>query len=470
VVYGYDRLHRLYREVKSKTYLNVKDSDLASQIASSAGLRTNVEQTRIVYDHLYQHNQSDLNFLMQRAWRIGYECFVDDGTLVFRRPVHNDAAVTLEWGADLRSFQPRMTLAEQVEETIVKGWDVEMKAAIVGRAKKGQLYPKISEAGAVDNWTSALGNKGKMIIVDQPVFNQTEADLLAAARLDEISGAFIEAEGTAFRRPEIRAGKVIKLEKLGRRLSGTYLVTHATHRYTAEGIMTTFGVRGTRTGLLAEQLTPQTPLDRWPGVVSAIVTNTDDPQKWGRVKVKFPWMADDAESDWARVVGSGAGANAGFCSIPAVNDEVVVAFRHGDFGQPVVLGGLWNGKDALPKQVADVASGEQPQVRTWQSPKGHQITLYDNGDNKLEIKTAGGHQVLLDDAGTKIMVKSSGGLTVTLDDGGQKITVESGGDIELNATAGMTLKANGTFKVNAASMNLEASGPVTIKGAMINLN
>jgi len=471
IVSGYDRLHRLYREVKSKTYLNVKDSDLASQIASSAGLRVDAQQTQTIYDHLYQHNQSDLNFLMQRAWRIAFECFVDDGKLVFRKPLQDDASVTLKWGEELRTFQPRMTLAEQVEETIVKGWDVSKKEVIIGRANRGQLYPKIKESDDVGKWASALGSHSKMVIVDQPVFSQSEADLLAAARLDEISGAFVEAEGIAFRRPDIKAGKVVKLEKLGKRLSGNYLVTHAAHRYTSAGIETTFAVRGTRTGLLSDQFSPHNPLDRWPGVAPAIVTNSDDPENWGRVKVKFPWMADDAESDWARVVGIGAGAHAGFCTIPAVNDEVIVAFCHGDFGQPVVIGGLWNGKDALPSQVANAASGEKPQVRTWQTPKGHQITIYDNSDNKIEVKTAGGHQLLLDDAGKKVVIKSSGGLSVTLDDNGNKIVIESRGEVEVNASSKLTLKSDASLKISAgANMDLEANGQMTIKGAMINLN
>ncbi|MCZ7666617.1 MAG: hypothetical protein M5U34_04995 [Chloroflexi bacterium] len=47
-------------------------------------------------------------------------------------------------------------------------------------------------------------------------------------------------------------------------------------------------MRGTRTGLLAEQMSRQEPVKRWPGVVTAVVTNTDDPVDWGRVKVKYP--------------------------------------------------------------------------------------------------------------------------------------------------------------------------------------
>jgi phage protein D len=119
---------------------------------------------------------------------------------------------------------------------------------------------------------------GKVVIVDQPVVSQAEADALAAARMDELSGAFVEADGLAFRRPDITAGQMVKLEALGKRFSGTYLVTGARHEYTAQGLRTTFTVRGSRTGLLTEQLLHQPPLDRWPGVVTAVITNTEDPK------------------------------------------------------------------------------------------------------------------------------------------------------------------------------------------------
>ncbi len=86
VVRGYDKSHRLFRETRSQAYLNKKDSDLASEIAQNAGLQAQVDATSTVYDHIFQHNQTDLEFLMDRAWRIGYECFVSDGKLHFRKP------------------------------------------------------------------------------------------------------------------------------------------------------------------------------------------------------------------------------------------------------------------------------------------------------------------------------------------------------------------------------------------------
>lgn len=463
VVRGYDKSHRLFREIKSKAYLNKKDSDLANEIAKAVNLEAQVDTTATVYDHIYQHNQSDMAFLMQRAWRIGYECFVTEGKLYFRKPPAGGDSATLTWGDDLLSFRLRMTLAEQVKEVFVKGWDVSKKEAIVGQASEGKLYPKIGESKDGAAWANTFGT-GKLVIVDQPVGSQAEANVLAAARLDEISGAFVEAEGEAFRRPVVQAGKMVKLEKLGKRLSGTYLVTRATHLYTPEGLKTVFNVRGIRSGLLGDEVARGAPLERWPGVVPAIVTNTDDSMTWGRVKVKFPWLADDAESDWARVVAAGAGPEAGLLATPAVGDEVMVAFVHGDFSQPVILGGLWNGQDKLPPEGAKAAKGEKPLVREWRSRTGHRLAMYDNADKKVEIVTAKGHKVVLDDAKTKIEITSSGGLTVVLDDSSKQITIKAGSNVELKSDTG-------NLKLNAGgNVEIQATGQVNIKGQMINLN
>ncbi len=288
-----------------------------------------------------------------------------------------------------------------------------------------------------------------------------EADALAKARLDELSGTFVQAEGTALRRPDIRAGKTIELSALGDRFSGTYLVTHARHVYTAQGRKTTFAVHGTRTGQLIETLGLDAQPPRYAGAAIGIVTNTDDPSHWGRVKVKFPWMTEDAESEWARVMGPGAGPEAGLFFIPDVDDEVLVLFEQGDFRRPYVIGGLWNGQDAPPPE-APSSGQERPLVRTWRSRTGHHITVYDNADNRIEIVTKTGHRLVLDDSNNTVTLKTDGGLVLTLSDNDGKITLE-GNEI--------SIKASGNLKVESgANMDLQAGGQVNIQGALINLN
>ena len=352
-----------------------------------------------------------------------------------------------------------MNLAEQVDEVIVRGWDVEKKEAIVGKSSQGNLYAEVRESKKGAEWAHDFG-RGRLVIVDQPVISQAEADALAAARLDEISGAFIEAQGQAFRSPRIRAGQIIDIAGTGERFSGAYLVTEAVHQYSARGLTTSFSVRGTRTGLLSEQVSSQSRPETWPGLVVGLVTNADDPKKWGRVKLKFPWMTDDLESNWGRVMGIGAGPETGLFVLPEVGDEVLVAFAHGDFNQPYVLGGLWNGKDELPSEAANAPSGEMPKVRTWHARSGARIAIYDTADKKIEIVTADGRSVVLDDQNKTITLKTSG---VTLELKDSAISIESQSEVSLKAQSNLKIEASG-------NLDLKAGGQLNIKGAMVNIN
>lgn len=471
-VRGYDKAHQMYRQVKSRTFLNQKDSDIARKIAGEYGLGGGeVTTTSTVYDHVFQHNQSDMAFLMERAWRIGFECFVDGEKLYFRKPpADSGPAATLTWGEDLRSFFPSMTLAEQVDEVTVKGWDMRAKKAIVGKATKGQLYPAngLPKTGA--QYASSFGD-GEKIIVNQPVVSQAEANSLAQARLDEISGVFVEASGAAFRRPEIKAGQVVELKNLGDRFSGKYFVTGARHIFNNTGLVTEFDVRGLRSGLLNEQMRHQEPVERWPGAAVAIVTNTEDPDKLGRVKVKYPWLNDDTESWWARVISPGAGPEAGLFIVPEVDDEVMVIFEQGDFNRPYVLGGVWNGKDKVPPPGASAAAKKKPLVRTWYSRTGHQISVYDTADKKIEISTADGHKLILDDKNKKIELVSSTGQKLLVNDQANSIDMETTGKVTIKSDGPMEFKSTASLKIESGGvMDIKATGPLNLKGAIVNIN
>jgi uncharacterized protein involved in type VI secretion and phage assembly len=255
---------------------------------------------------------------------------------------------------------------------------------------------------------------------------------------------------------------VVELRGLGERFSGKYLVTGATHVYTPDGLQTNFSVRGARTGLFNDQIGNPAPLERWPGAVIGIVTNTDDPRNWGRVKVKFPWLTDSAESDWARLIGPGGGKKAGFLAIPEVGDEVLVIFEHGDFNRPFVLGGMWNGQDAIPPATDTAPTGKRPLVRTWCSIGGHRITVYDTDtpDNKIEIITAGGLKIVLDDVNKKILIESGG-----------EMNTKATSNMKTETSANLTIEATGGLKLSSSgNIDIEAGGMVNIKGSVVNIN
>jgi uncharacterized protein involved in type VI secretion and phage assembly len=197
---------------------------------------------------------------------------------------------------------------------------------------------------------------------------------------------------------------------------------------------------------------------RFYGVVMAIVTNNQDPQNMGRVRVKFPWLSDDNESTWARIATPMTGPGRGIYFLPEVDDEVLVAFEHGDVRFPYVLGGLWNGKDAPPSNNSD----GQNNIRVIHSRSGHLIRLDDkDGDEKIEI---------IDKTGNNSITIKTSDNSMTLTCTGD-LTLKCTGKMTLQATSGMEMACDATIKMQAnATMDIEAAAPMTIKGAVVNIN
>ncbi len=244
-VRGYDRRHRLLRGRKTRSFTQVKDSDIASRIASDLGLTAAVEDTGVTLDYVLQHNQTDMEFLQDRARRIGYELVVEDKMLYFQLHQNSESEVlTLARDVDLIEFYPRLTTLNQVGQVAVRGWSPKDKAQIVGQAGVGDEPTKMGGAttgpAAADN---ALG-QASIASVDRPVFSQAEADQIALGRFNDIALAYINGEGVCIGRTDLRAGTVIKIEGVGQRFSGLYYVTSTTHSYLpAKGYRTAFTIR-----------------------------------------------------------------------------------------------------------------------------------------------------------------------------------------------------------------------------------
>jgi phage baseplate assembly protein V len=212
------------------------------------------------------------------------------------------------------------------------------------------------------------------------------------------------------------------------------------------------------TDVLSALLTPSARADRFYGVVVGIVTNNKDPDNLHRVKVRFPWLSNDVESHWARVAAPMAGKNRGAYFLPEVDDEVLVAFEHGQVDHPYVVGSLWNGKDNAPESNAD---GENNH-RTLRSRSGHVLRFNDkSGNETIEIiDKTGNNKVVIDSANNSITIEAKSDITIKSATG--KLTMQANG-IEMKSQMGVTVEA-------AQNMDLKANAIVTVKGAMIRLN
>lgn len=194
---------------------------------------------------------------------------------------------------------------------------------------------------------------------------------------------------------------------------------------------------------------------RWYGVCIALVTDIKDPDNQGRVCITLPWSPDSGGQRyeaWARLATLLGGNNRGSWFIPDVDDEVLVAFEHGDVRRPYVLGGLWNGRDAPPDQMDGQGANNRKVLR---SRSGVKITLDDqSGQETLRLETPGGQSVTLKDGAGSVQVVDSNGNSVKLEASGITIT----------ATAKVTINAS-QVQVSAPMVSVNA-GMSTFSGVV----
>jgi phage protein D len=496
LIRGYDQSHRLHRAKETKTYVQETDSDIAKKIARDCGLKAQVDSTREVHDYVIQDNQTDMEFLQDRAQRIGYRLYVEEDTLYFRPTPETEPQIpVLEWGKSLLDFRARMTTAQQVTEVTVRGWDPKTKKEIIGRATAPQDTPQVGESrNGGQAARRAFNIDSKEIVVNRAPATQGDADAMAQSVCDEIGNSFIQAEGVSTGNPEVKAGAIVELKGIGQRFSGRYRITRSVHRYIKGGYTTRFEVTGRRANTIGQLLAPKS--DHKHSVVIGIVTNNRDPQGWGRVKVRFPTLPGNEESDWARLVSPMAGEGRGFEFIPEVNDEVVVAFEHDDSHRPFILGSLWNGKDK-PPQGSDkvVNSAGKVEKRIIRSRSGHTITLDDSDSgakisivdkteknaieidsqnnamliktqSKIEIETGTGDKVILDSSGIKV---DAGQHDIAL----KAMNIKLEADMNIEVKAGMNTDIKGQMGATlegGTTADVKGGAKVAIQGGIVTIN
>jgi Bacteriophage probable baseplate hub protein len=293
IIRAFNKAHRLTRARYNRTYENVSDAAIASEIAQKAGLAFGPSgpEAAVVYQHVFQHNQTDLEFLRERAARIGYEVFVDDSTLHFQRqmdppPIAVGCARTRAGShALLKLFHPRLASQNTVSKVTVRGWDAKTHEEIVGTATRRPI--PLSAAGrAVTDPPGSLLDLGFVQRLDTAAASYGAAmGTLTALTAEDLSGE-ADADGNA----GLRVGVSVMLDGAGDAFNGQYKIVGVSHRF-----------------------------------------GRDSSYGWHTL---------------LRVVR----ADRGVYVLPEVGDEVLIAFEHGDLARPIVVGSLWNDQQRPPQE------------------------------------------------------------------------------------------------------------------------
>src|SRR5262249_754273 len=150
--------------------------------AGECGLQADIQATREVHPYLFQSNQTDLEFLRQRASAVGYLLYVLGKTLCFKPPAQKGSPVELRWGTNLSEFRPRMTTIEQVNTVTARGWDPRSRKEIVSDVNAGEGMPDIGQKKkGGDLAQEAFRIKAAFQASGTPLHSQAGADHLAKA-------------------------------------------------------------------------------------------------------------------------------------------------------------------------------------------------------------------------------------------------------------------------------------------------
>jgi uncharacterized protein involved in type VI secretion and phage assembly len=444
------------------------------------------------YDYLVQAG-SDLEMVDVIASRCGADWWFDEGVLrveVLKPDGPSAVKVPL---VQLEHLSVRAS-ADRPDELSVVGWSSTDQKPLLGTAtyEPGMLS---STAPLVKQVASGSKAKQPARTGNVPVASKDEADALATSMLRSTVRSTIRVEGVGRNLWSIGPGDRLEItDAKALELDGKYLLTEVEHRYDpVNGSTTRFGCGSTRPAGLVDVLdgTDRSPLSHG-GLLVGEVTNINDPRKEGRVKVRFLGLDDKEESNWARVLVSGAGDKRGSVVLPEVKDEVLVGFEGGDLRKPIVLGGMFGSKSKIP--LWTVKDGKVAARRTT-SRTGHFIELGDGpadseqhvllqlSDNQTKLRLGKDESLVNIPTGKKLTIKV--GTSSIVFDGRGKITIDcldlevkAKNAIKMNANVGIEAKSNGTATVQGVSVEVKgtAKADVTggaalnLKGAMVRIN
>ncbi len=317
---GYDLSHRLQERSRTRSFVEMRISEIATQIAAEYGFEADIEENDEVFPILTQVGSSDWDFLQEKIRQTGRTLsFRDNNTLSSRS---SDAPVrTLTFGEDLLEFRSLLSFPTRGVAVKVRGWDFEAKETIIG-------FAELPDDGA--------GGKGKTLReFFMSITSQSQADILAKRLCVEMKERRGDASFILAGFVELSRGDSVKVEGAGSRFGENYRVSEVRYEYD-----TTVGFR---TNLVAQNrdlslqrlhsTTENLPVQ---GSAPAIVVDLEDPLRMGRARVVFPWLSDRETSGWARVIVQSS--MLGSESYLKIGDEVYVAFEGGELDRPILLG------------------------------------------------------------------------------------------------------------------------------------
>jgi phage protein D/phage baseplate assembly protein gpV len=392
-VRAYDSMHKLRKRQTVRMHVQVTPMDLVKELVAPLGIAVVGAETGPPLRNVMQHEQSDLRLLQEICFRYGLYFFLQGDALQFMTLSGRSSDLKLELGSNLLEANISVNLDPACGVITASGWDaqrMEVHNAKVADPRGGR---------EVDISALLSADKPERTLVDQSAQDDLQAESIAQAVLDVRSAREVTLTGIAEGDARLYPGMAVEVTGVVPRAEGTYVLTSATHIMDSQ--------RGYVTEISTEPPEPPTQIRSTASLATwGKVTQVDDPERLGRVKVSLPTF-NEVETDWLTVLSAGAGSGKGLIALPGPGDHVLVLFLNRTDSQAVVLGGLY-GAGGPPDSGVE-----------------------DGNIRRYSVLTAGGQKLVFDDVGSRLRFENKDGSYVEL--APQKVMIHSDTDFEIDA-------------------------------------
>jgi len=470
-------------------YHDVTAGDIVSSLVSRYPMTVGrIESTEGVMEFNSQYRETDYDYIMRLAGASGKFAYYDGREFYFASAAGSDSVI-LNWRENLGVFRLGLGTAP-----------MEFRSAIYNYEQKkvySQDSQSISQQASLSDISGISPEASRRIFADSsfsmPGERVSDAQALDRKLKNErgrAMGAMVRCTGQSIV-PAVGIGKTLEINGM-EALDGQYWVKGVRHIFDDSGkyhnifICTPLDIaypdrvqvqrdlaveEKPITAVTSSRTVREIKEKKVSGMQVAEVVNLEDPEKLGRIRVRYPWLDSD-QTHWVRISVPHAGQGRGWFSLPEIGDEVLVGFENGDSNYPVVLGSLYNKENA---PMDEAYSGEND-IKMFMTRSGNKIVFNDaDGGEQIVISQKDDtNRIVLDISGPSISISTEGDISVTgsnLNVEAEKgITMKAGSDIKIEG-ANVEIKAKANIKSEAgANQDIKGSAQVNVKGGMINLN
>jgi phage protein D len=225
-----ESLHRLALASMTRSFQDVDDKQIVSQIAQEHGLSGDAPAGTAT--HVLQSNLSDAAFLRRIAQKHGNHLRISGKQLIIGPPPRG-GQISVGPDSGVSRMKVRIKSSSQVSEISVHGWDPLQKREIVGKAR---AQGETGEGSRSHGGGAVLSFAGH----EHAPVDAVTAEAMAKGRMRKIAEGFVTAQVEMLGHPQVAPGAELKFEKLGPPADGTWRVEQAEHSFSKHGYFVKF--------------------------------------------------------------------------------------------------------------------------------------------------------------------------------------------------------------------------------------